>query len=81
MLWITLINALNALPTVIALILFFTMDRVTRHILMVRLLVPHRPILSDPFDVLSGKMRCDRIHKELWGRSTATSLTSIFFVK
>ena len=77
MICITFISALTALPTEIALLSFFAMNRVTRHLLSVRLLVPCRPVLLDPFKLLSGEIRCDRMRNELWGRSATESLNII----
>ena len=55
------------------------MDRVTRNVLKVRLLVPCRPVLLEPFEVLSGVMRCDKMWNKLWVRTSTVSLNSIFF--
>ena len=70
---ITLISALTSLTTEIALLLFFEMDRVIRHILSVWLLVPCRPVLLEPFEVLSGVIWCDSMRNELWFRSATAS--------
>ena len=67
---INFITALTALSTVIALLLFFAMDRVTRYLLRVRLILPCQPVLLEPFKVLPGAMRCDKMQKKLLGRST-----------
>ena len=61
--FITFISSLTALPTEIVLISFFAMDRVTRYILSVRLLVPFQTLLLEPFEVLSGAFWCDRMRK------------------
>ena len=73
MIWINLINAFTEFPTAIALLLFFATDRVTGNILIVRLLVSRIPVLSEPFEVISGTMWCDRMRSELWVGSTTTS--------
>ena len=72
--FITLISPLNALPTEIALLSLFAMDRVARNLLSVRLLVPCQPVLLDPVEVLYGEIWCDRMSNELWGGSATTSL-------
>ena len=76
--WVIFISTLIALPIEIALLLFFTMDRVTRHFFRVRLLVPHRPVLLEPFEVLYGTIQCNRMRNELLGGSTTESLNRIF---
>ena len=58
---INFISVLTAFPTAIELLELFTMDRVTRHLLSVRLLVPCQPVLLEPFEVLSGTIWCDRM--------------------
>ena len=76
--WITFINALNYLTTVIALLLLFAMDRVTMHCLRVRVLSSRQPVISDLFETLSGEMCWGILWNKLRGRSTTASLTSIF---
>ena len=67
---IIFISTFNVLPTEISLLLFFAVDRVTRHIFKVQLLVPFQPILLELFKVLSGSNRCDNIWGKLWGGSS-----------
>ena len=76
--WITLVSALTALPTEIELLLLFAMDRVTRRIVIVRLLVPCQPILLDQFEVLSCTVQCDWMQNVMCVRSTTVSLNIIF---
>ena len=66
---ITFSSALNALPTAIALLSFFAIDRVTRYILKVRLLVPCRPVLLEQFKVIPSVMQCGKMCSELLGSS------------
>ena len=47
----------------IVLLSLFAMDKVTIHLLSVQLLVPCRPVLLEPFEVLSGAMWCDKMRK------------------
>ena len=54
------------------------MDVVTRHILILRLLVPPIPVLSYPFEVLFSMMGWDGMQNDLWGGSTAVQLNSTF---
>ena len=77
----TFFRALTALSTVIALLFFLAMDRVTRHILKIWLLVTCRPILLDLFEVLSGAIWCDNMKNELWGESANVSLNIIFLCR
>ena len=74
---ITFARALTALPAAIALLLFFTMHRVTRRILRVRLLVPCLPVLLDLFEVLAGSIWCDRMQNKLWGEIVTAYLNII----
>ena len=53
---ITLISALIVLATVIELLLFFAIYRVTSHLFSVRLLVNFTLLMLDPFEVLSGEI-------------------------
>ena len=75
---ITFISALPASPIKIALIPFFAMDGVTRHILSVRLIVPCRLLLLDLLEELSGANQCDRMRNELWNGISTASLNNIF---
>ena len=76
---ITFIKALTALPTNILLLLFFVMDTVTMYYLIVWVLVPHWPILSETSEDLSRAMRWDRMQNELWFGSTTAFWNIIFF--
>ena len=74
---ITFISELTALPTALALLSLFTMYRLKRHLLSVWLLLPCCLVLLDPFEVLSGAIRCDKMQNELWGGSATESLNII----
>ena len=74
----TFIITLAALPTTIVLLSFFAMDRVTRHIFRVRLIVTCRPVLLEPFEVLSGVIWCYSMRNELWVDIATASLNRIF---
>ena len=76
--WIIFIIVLDALPTTIALLLFFVMDILTRHIFRLRLLLPSWPILLYHFYVLLDTIQCDKMRNELWGGSNTASLNIIF---
>ena len=82
---IPFIVLLTTLPTAIVLLFLFEMDRVTRHLLRVRLLVPYQPVLLDPFELLLGWIRCDKMRRKLWGgittigRFSLVDLGGIFF--
>ena len=78
MLCITFIIALTSLPTSLALLLLFAIDGVTRNILIVRLLLPCRPVLLESFEVISGAIWCDGTRNKLWGGSATASLNIIF---
>ena len=71
------ISTFTTLPTAISLLSFFAMDRVTRQIFSVWLLVPCRPVLLDPIKVLTGAIWCDRVRNKLWGGSATASLNII----
>ena len=75
---INFISSLTTLPNAIQLLSFFEMDRVTRHIFSVWLLVPCRPVLLEPLEVLSGVVWRDRMHNKLWGGSATASLNKVF---
>ena len=83
--YITFISALNALPTAMVLFSFFAMDRVTRNIFRLRLLVPCQPLLLDSFEVISGTIQFDNIWNKLWDGNATESLNriilcSVYFV-
>ena len=79
MLCINFVSELTSLPTVVVFLSFFVMDRVTRHILSMRLLVACQPVLLEPFKVISGVMQCDKMRHGLCGGSSTASLNIIFF--
>ena len=58
---ITFISSLTIFPTAISLLSFSKMDSVTMHLLSVWLLVPFKPVLLDPFGLLSCDIWCDRM--------------------
>ena len=59
-------------------VILFSMDRVTRHLLSVPLIVPCLPVLLDPFKVLSDAILCDRMRNKHWGGSSTASLNNTF---
>ena len=77
---ITFISALNVLPTVIVLLFFFAVDRVTRHVFKLRFLVTCQPVLLDSFEVISGAIWCDKMWNGLWGGNSTVSLNIFFCV-
>ena len=76
--YIIFISELTAFPTAIEFFSLFAIDRATRHILRVRLLVTRLPVPLDPFEVLYNMMQCDGMRNELWDGSTTASLNIIF---
>ena len=56
---------------------FFAMDRVTRHIFRLRLLVPCQPLLLDSFEVISGTIQFDNIWNKLWDGNATEYLNRI----
>ena len=78
MICITFISAFNTLPTMISILSFFAMERVTRHILSVKLLVSCWLVLLYTFELLSDVILCDRIWNKLLRGSATESLNIIF---
>ena len=75
---IIFISTFNVLPTEISLLLFFAVDRVTRHIFKVRLLVPCRMLLLEASEVLLCVIQCDKMRNKVWGRSATEYLNKNF---
>ena len=73
---ITFVGTLTALTTALTLLLFLSIDRVTRHLVRVRLVVPCQPVLLYPFEIISGAIWFDRMWNKLWGGSVTESLRS-----
>ena len=61
----TFISALTALPNAVALMSLFAMDRVTRNIFKMWLLLPCQSVLLEEFKILSYVMRCGKMRNEL----------------
>ena len=77
MLCITFIITLTSLPTTVDLLFFFVVDRVTRHILKVQLLVTFQLVLLNMIEVISGANWCDNMRNKIWGGSACVSLNII----
>ena len=69
---------MTALPTAIAFLSFFAMNKITLHILKVRLLVLSQTVILEPIKVLAGGTRCDKMWNERWVGIDTASLNSIF---
>ena len=74
---ITSVSSLTALTNAIVFLFFFAVDRVTRNIFKVRLLVPCWPVLLETSEVISGVIRCDKMRGGIFGGSATASLNRI----
>ena len=79
--YITFIIELTALPIVTSLLSFFAIDRVTRNILSVWLVVPFWLVLLYPFGILAGAIWCDRMRTKIWVGSATSSLSKYFTLR